>query len=214
MCSVNGVMAVMIVARPVSSLSSRRQNERVMSMKPAPLPEPDPLVAGLVRSMYSGKRKVQVPLAVAIRDRLGEWLRDEEFGAAFGARGRPGWSPAVLALVTVLQMAESLTDRMAAEKAGDSLAWKYLLGLKGDDPGFDHTVLSEFRGKVAEAGLERVALDALLERLKEEGLIKAGGKQRTDSTHVAAAVAALSLLELAGESVRAALEALAAAHPD
>jgi transposase len=185
-----------------------------MSMKPAPLPEPDPQVAGLVRSMYYGKRKVQVPLAVAIRDHLGGWLHDEAFAEAFGTRGRPGYSPTVLALVTVLQMAENLTDRQAAEKAGDSLAWKYLLGLKGDDPGFDHTVLSEFRAKIAEAGLERVALDALLERLKEDGLIKAGGKQRTDSTHVAAAVAALNRLELAGESVRAALEALAAAHPD
>jgi transposase len=214
MCSIGDVMAVMILARPVSSPSLRRQNGRVMSMKPAPLPEPDPQVAGLVRSMYHGSRKKAPPLAVAIRDRLGEWLHDEEFGAAFGARGRPGYSPAVLALVTVLQMAENLTDRQAAEKAGDSLAWKYLLGLKGDGPGFGHTVLSEFRGKVAGAGLERVVMDALLERLKEDGLIKAGGKQRTDSTHVAAAVAALNRLELAGESVRAALEALAAAHPD
>ena len=92
--------------------------------------------------------------------------------------------------------------------------WKYLLGLPLDDPGFDHTVLSEFRGKVADAGLEQVALDALLARLAAEGLVKAGGKQRTDSTHVVAAVAALNRLELAGESVRAALEALAAAHPD
>jgi transposase len=178
------------------------------------LPEPDPQVAGLVRSMYQGSRKKAPPLAVAIRDRLGDWLRDEGFASAFGARGRPGYSPAVLALVTVLQMAENLTDRQAAEKAGDSLAWKYLLGLRGDDPGFDHTVLSEFRGKVAQAGLEGAALDALLGRLKADGLLSAGGKQRTDSTHVAAAVAALNRLELAGESVRAALEALAAAHPD
>ena len=74
-------------------------------------------------------------------------------------------------------------------------------------------MLAEFRGRVAEAGLEQVVLDALLEKLAAEGLVKAGGKQRTDSTHVIAAVAALNRLELAGESVRAALEALAAAHP-
>jgi len=67
---------------------------------------------------------------------------------------------------------------------------------------------------VADAGLEQVVLDALLERLVSAGLVKAGGKQRTDSTHVIAAVAALNRLELVGESVRAALEALAAAHPD
>jgi hypothetical protein len=74
-------------------------------------------------------------------------------------------------------------------------------------------VLAEFRAKAAEAGLEQVALDALLERLVSAGLVTAGGKQRTDSTHVIAAVAALNRLELAGESVRAAVEALAAAHP-
>ena len=87
-------------------------------------------------------------------------------------------------------------------------------GLPAGDPGFDHTVLLEYRGRVAEPGLEQVVLDKLLERLAAAGLIKAGGKQRTDSTHVVAAVAALDRLELAGESVRAALEALAAAHPD
>jgi hypothetical protein len=74
-------------------------------------------------------------------------------------------------------------------------------------------VLAGFRAKVAAAGLEGAALDALLKRLRADGLVKAGGKQRTDSTHVVAAVAALNRLELAGESVRAALEALAAAHP-
>jgi len=75
-------------------------------------------------------------------------------------------------------------------------------------------VLPEFRGKVADAGLEQVVLDALLDKLAASGLVKAGGKQRTDSTRVVAAVAALNRLELAGESVRAALEALAAAYPD
>jgi hypothetical protein len=107
-----------------------------------------------------------------------------------------------------------VTDRLAAEAVRIRLDWKYLPGLPVDDPGFDHTVLAEFRGKVAEAGLEQVALDALLDRLAAEGLVTAGGRQRTDSTHVIAAVAALNRLELAGESVRAALEALAAAHPD
>ena len=66
---------------------------------------------------------------------------------------------------------------------------------------------------MAGAGLEQMALDALLAKLESDGLLKAGGKQRADSTHVVAAVAALNRLELAGESVRAAVEALAAAHP-
>src|SRR5512142_1605829 len=184
-----------------------------MSMRPAAWPEPDPQIAAAIKAMY-GSRKAERPLAVEIRDRLGQWLADEDFAAAFGIRGRPGWPPSRLALVTALQRAEKLTDRLAAEAVRARLDWKYLLGLLLEDPGFDHTVLAEFRGRAAEAGLEQVALDALLERLVSAGLVKAGGKQRTDSTHVIAAVAALNRLELAGESVRAAVEALAAAHPD
>jgi transposase len=183
-----------------------------MSMQPAAWPEPDPLVAAAIAAKYQGKRPR--PLAGLIRDRLGEWLHDEDFAAAFGIRGRPGWSPSRLALVTILQRAEKLTDRQAAESVRTRIDWQYLLGLPFDDPGFDHTVLPEFRDRVADAGLEQAALDALLERLAAEDLVKAGGKQRTDSTHVVAAVAALSRLELAGESVRAVLEALAVAHPD
>ncbi|MGO9192793.1 MAG: transposase [Streptosporangiaceae bacterium] len=184
-----------------------------MCMQPAAWPEPDPQIAAAIAAMY-GARKTARPLPVLIRDRLGEWLEDEKFAAAFGIRGRPGWPPSRLALVTVLQRAENLTDRLAAEAVRTRIDWKYLLGLSLDDPGFDHTVLPEFRGKVAGAGLEQVVLDALLARLAADGLVKAGGKQRTDSTHVVAAVAALNRLELAGESVRAALEALTAAHPD
>ena len=181
-------------------------------MQPAAWPKPDPLVAAVIAAKYQGKRPR--PLAVLIRDRLGEWLHDEDFAAAFGIRGRPGWSPSRLALVTILQRAEKLTGRQAAESVRTRIDWQYLLGLPFDDPGFDHTVLPEFRDRVADAGLEQAALDALLERLAAEDLVKDGGKQRTDSTHVVAAVAALSRLELAGESVRAVLEALAAAHPD
>ena len=181
-------------------------------MQPAAWPEPDPQIAAAIAAKYRGKRPR--PLAVLIRDRLGQWLEDEAFAAAFGTRGKPGWSPSRLALVTVLQRAENLPDRQAAEAVRTRIDWQYLLGLPFDDPGFDPTVLVEFRARVADAGLEQVVLDALLERLVSAGLVKAGGKQRTDSTHVIAAVAALNRLELAGESVRAALEALAAAHPD
>ena len=183
-----------------------------MCVQPVAWPEPDPQIAAAIAAKYPGKRPR--PLAVQVRDRLGEWLADEEFAAAFGIRGRPGWSPSRLALVTILQRAERLTDRQAAEAVRTRIDWQYLLGLPLEDPGFDHTVLAEFRARVADAGLEQVALDALLAELAAGGLVKAGGKQRTDSTHVVAAVAALNRLELAGESVRAALEALAAAHPD
>jgi transposase len=180
-------------------------------MRAVPLPEPDPVVAAAVRAKY---RRRQAPLAVTMRDRLGQWMTDELFAAAFGARGRPGQPPSRLAVVTVLQMAEDLTDRQAAEAVRTRLDWQYALGLPLDDDGFDHTVLSEFRGRVAEHGLEEAALDALLAKLTADGLLSPGGKQRTDSTHVIAAVRALHAVELAGESVRAALEALAASCPD
>src|ERR1035441_3434974 len=199
-----------------SSFRAPRSGRRigyVMSMQPAAWPEPDPQITAAIASMYRG-RKTPRPLAVQIRDRLGEWLHDGEFASAFGDRGRPGWSPSRLALVTVLQRAEKLTDRMAADAVRMRLDWKYLMGLPLDDPGFDDSVLSEFRGKVAGAELEQAVLDALLEQLAAGGLVAEGGKQRTDSTHVVAAVAALNRLELAGEAVRAALEALTAAHPD
>ena len=118
-----------------------------MCVQPVPWPEPDPLIAAAIAAKYSGKRPR--PLAVLIRDRLGEWLGDEDFAAAFGIRGRPGWSPSRLALVTMLQRAENLTDRQAAEAVRTRIDWQYLLGLPVDDPGFDHTVLAEFRGRVA-----------------------------------------------------------------
>ena len=204
------VRAESIRVRSSFPLSSGRRIGYVMSMRAVPWPEPDPVIAAAIGAKYRGRR---APLAVAMRDRLGQWMADEQFAAAFGARGRPGWPPSRLAVVTVLQMAENLTDRQAAEAVRTRLDWQYALGLGLDDPGFDHSVLSEFRTRVAAGGLEETALDALLARLAAEGLVKAGGKQRTDSTHVLAAVRALHTVELAGESVRAAVEALAAAHP-
>lgn len=181
-----------------------------MSMRPQPWPEPSAEIVAAVRAMYPEGR---VPLPVAIRDQLGELFTDETFGAAFAARGKPGWSPGRLSLVTVLQMAENLTDRQAAEAAREKISWKYALGMTLTDPGFDASVLSEFRTRLVAHGLEERVLDMLLARLGELGLVRAGGKQRTDSTHVISAVRDLNRLELAGESVRAVLEALAVAAP-
>jgi len=93
-----------------------------MSMQPVPWPEPDPQITTAIKAMY-GSRKTERPLAVEIRDRLGQWLADEDFAAAFGDRGRPGWSPSRLALVTVLQRAEKLTDRLAAEAVRARIDW-------------------------------------------------------------------------------------------
>ena len=182
-----------------------------MCVVPQSWPLPARQVAGAVAAMYGGKR--ERPLPVLVRDKLGEWLSDEQFAGAYGVRGKPGWPPARLALVTIFQMAEDLTDRQATEHVCTRIDWKYALGLDLADPGFDHSVLSEFRARVAGGGLDQVVLDTLLERLAVDGLVGAGAKMRTDSTHVLSAVRDLNRLELAGESVRACLEVLAVAAP-
>jgi transposase len=181
-----------------------------MSMEPQSWPGPAAEVARAVRAKHYRR---EVPLPVAVRDQFGELFADAEFASAFGASGPRGWSPGRLALVTVFQMAENLTDRQAAEAVRDRLSWAYALGLSLEDTGFDHTVLCEFRTRVVAHGLEERVLDLLLTRLKEKGLVGAGGKQRTDSTGVISAVRDLNRLELAGESVRALVEALSSAAP-
>jgi transposase len=182
-----------------------------MSVRPESWPEPSVEVSQAVRVMYARRK---APLPVVIRDELGEVFADAEFAHAFAVQGPAGWSPGRLALITVLQMVENLTDRQAADAVRDKISWKYALGLGLSDPGFDFTVLSQFRTRVVEHALEQRALDLLVAALIERGLLKPGGRQRTDSTHVLATVRDLSRVELAGEAVRAALEALAAAAPD
>lgn len=182
-----------------------------MSLQPQPWPEPTDEITQAVLAMYARRR---APLPVVVRDELDEVFADAEFAQAFGDRGAAGWSPGRLAMITVLQMVENLTDRQAAEAVRDKISWKYALGLALTDPGFDFSVLSQFRSRIVEHGLEERVLDLLVTALVDKGLLKAGGKQRTDSTHVLAAVRDLNRLELAGESVRACVEAIAAAAPD
>ncbi len=118
------------------------------------------------RVMFAGRR---APLPVVVRDELGELFADAEFAEAFGVRGKPGWSPGRLAMVTALQMVENLPDSQAAQAVRLRLDWKYCLGLDLTDEGFDPSVLSEFRGRVAGHGLEERALDLLVAALVERG---------------------------------------------
>ena len=149
-----------------------------------------------------------------LRDTLGTLYVNEQFAGLFPPQGRPAEAPWRLALVTVLQFAEGLSDRQVADAVRDRLAWKYLLGLELTDPGFHFSILSDFRARLVAGGAEHLLLDALLERGKALGLLKPRGKQRTDSTHVLAAVRALNRLECVGETLRAALNVLAALVPD
>src|SRR6266849_5823682 len=153
-------------------------------------------------------------LAMWLRDGLGALYTDEEFADLYPERGQPALSPWRLAVVTLLQYVEDLTDRQAAEAVRERLDWKYLLGLELSDPGFDASVLSEFRQRLLAQGAEERLLDKLLVVSRQRGWLKAGGKMRTDATQVLAAVRSLHHLETVGETLRAVLEELAEVAPD
>ncbi len=149
-----------------------------------------------------------------VADVLGCVYQDRQFATLFPRRGQPAKAPGRLALATVLQFMEGLPDRQAADAVRARIDWKYALGLKLTDLGFDHTVLSEFRTRLVEGGLELLLLEALLDRAQALGLLKQRGRQRTDSTHVLAAVRSMNRLERVGETLRAALNALAVTAPE
>jgi transposase len=112
-----------------------------------------------------------------------------------------------------MQFAEDLSDRHAVDAVRGRIDWKYALGLELDDPGFNFSVLSEFRARLTAGGAERLLLDEMLEARKARGLLTARTRQRTDSTHVLAATRDLNRLELVGETLRATLNALATVAP-
>lgn len=151
---------------------------------------------------------------VQMRDVLGSIYTDELFADLFAVRGRPVIPPWRLALVTVMQFAEGLSDRQAAEAVRVRIDWKYALGLELADPGFDYSVLCEFRARLVQGSAEHRLLDALLEACKAHGLLKARGRQRTDATHVLGALRLLSRLERVAETLRVTLNALAVAAPN
>ena len=131
--------------------------------------------AGRDRPGRQERRSGRGSLAIRARDELGSWYEDAAFAAAYGARGKPGISPAQLAMVTVLQFTENLTDRQAADAVRGRLDWKYCLGLALEDEGFDFSVLSEFRARLVAGSLELAIFDLLLDRLEGLGLVRAAG---------------------------------------
>jgi len=127
-----------------------------------------------------------------LRDALGPIFTDQQFAALFPNHGQPAEAPWRLAPVTLLQCAETLSDRRAADAARSRIDWSYLLGLELADPGFDASVLSEFRSRLVTGGTETLLLDTLLTLCGEQKLLVPCGRQRTDSTHVLGAVRILN----------------------
>src|SRR5437879_1258233 len=133
-----------------------------MSLKPMSIPPVPEDTARVVRAIFPRGN-----ILMQLRDTLGTIYADEVFADLFPTHGQPASAPWRLALVTVLQFLEHLTDRQAADAVRTRLDWKYILSLELTDAGFDHTVLSEFRSRLVAGNAEQRLLDLLLERCRE-----------------------------------------------
>lgn len=151
---------------------------------------------------------------IVLRDQIGAVFAEGDFADLYPGRGQPGYPAWRLALVTLMQFREGLSDRQAAEAVRARIDWKYLLALDLADPGFDYSVLCEFRSRLLEHDAEGRLLGRVLDAARSAGLLKERGRQRTDSTHVLGALRVLNRLELVGETLRAALNAIATVEPD
>jgi transposase len=135
-----------------------------------------------------------------MRDAFGALYTDQAFASLFPRRGQCAEAPGRLALVTVMPFAEGLSDRQAADAVRSRIDWKYALALELTAPGFDASVRCEFRGRLLAGQAEHGLFETLLIRFREAGLLKPRGRQRTDSTHVLAALQTLNRLECVGET--------------
>ena len=180
-----------------------------MSRRPQPLPPvPDQTARVAQAACPTGNP------SLTLRDALGTLFQDDDFRDLYAHEGQPGLSAWRLALVTIMQCRETLSDRQAAESVRARIDWQYLLSLALTDPGFAFSVLSAFRDRLlAGSAVERLR-DTLLERWRAIGWLKARGAQRTDSTHGLAAMRVLNRLALVAETLRAALNAVATVAPD
>lgn len=150
-------------------------------------PVPDATAAATIAAFPNGNPYL------SLREELGTLFTDELFADWFAPVGAPvEVAPWRLALVLILQELELLADRQAADNVRRCLDWKYLLSLELTDPGFDHTLLHDFRERIVTNQAEQQLLDTLLHAFKARGLLKARGRQRTDATHVLANVRTLN----------------------
>lgn len=179
-----------------------------MSLHPQPVPPVPEETARVARAAFPHGN-----LYLVMRDALGALFTDEDFATLFPRRGQPAEAPWRLALILVLQYVEDLSDRQAADAVRSRIDWKYALSLELADPGFDSTVLSEFRTRLVTGAAEQRILDAILTKCREQAWLQARGRQRTDSTHVLAHVRAVNRLECVRETLRHALNRLATVAP-
>ena len=181
-----------------------------MSLQPAPLPSLPAATARVAKAAF--KRKGNVYLTIG--DQLGALFDDVDFACLYAADGAPALSPNLIALVTIFQFMENMPDAEAADAVRSRIDWKYALHLALDDMGFDSSVLSDFRGRLEQHGQVQALYEQVLKRLAALGLVKKGGKQRTDSAAVLAATQLLNRVQLVAETMRLAVEALSVYRPE
>ena len=154
-------------------------------------------------------------IAMSLHDELGNLYEDQDFQDLFpSSQGQPAWSAWRLALISVMQYIEDMSDAQAAQAVRGRIDWKYALRLPLSDPDLDASVLSEFRNRLIFASKETFLFERLLAQCQQRGWLGSGGNQRSDSTHVVAAIRKLHRLEVIGETLRAALNSLAVVVPD
>ncbi|MBP1466265.1 IS1182 family transposase [Candidatus Chloroploca sp. M-50] len=151
--------------------------------------------------------------SMRMRDTLGPISANRDVADLFPRDGAPAQAPAHLALISVMQFAENLSDRQAADAVRARIDGKYALALELTDPGFDASVLCDVRARLVAGGAEQRLFEQMLLLFKAQGLVKGKGRQRTDATHVLAAMHVLHRLECIGETVRHALTTLATSAP-
>jgi transposase len=180
-----------------------------LSLKAQPIPAIPDDTARVARAAFpKGNPWLQ------LRDQLGTMYQDELFASLFPNCGQPAQAPWRLALASIMQYAEGLSDDQAANAIRSRIDWKYALSLELDDPGFDSTVLCEFRSRLLMGHAEEKLLEAILQVCRQEKLLNERGKQRTDSTHVLASIRVLNRWENVGTTLRHALDVLAVVAPE
>lgn len=179
-----------------------------MSLLPDPLFDVPEMTAKIAKAAFPKGNDY-----IRMRDEWGVFYDSRQFTELFSHTGQPAIAPSRLALITIMQFAENLTDRQAADAVRARIDWKYALALDMEDAGFHYSVLSEFRSRLIEGQKEELLFNTMLDCFKKKGLVKARGKQRTDSTRILASIRAINRLELVGETLHYALNVLAEVVP-
>lgn len=179
-----------------------------MSLKPSLIEAVPEETARIARAAFPKGN-----LYISMRDQLGTLFADSDFTALYPKRGQPAFAPWRLALITIMQFLENLSDRQTAEAVRSRIDWKYVLSLELTDSGFDYSILSGFRQRLITSSRQSLMFDRLIELLRDKKLLKERGTQRTDSTHVLASIRVMNRLEVVTETMRAALNQLAILAP-